>query len=56
MPLRLRAGDAELAFISTATRFGTAIDVTLAELSIEAFFLADEVTSDFVRSWADEAL
>jgi hypothetical protein len=55
VPLRLRAGDAELAFISTATTFGTAVDITLAELSIEAFFPADQVTSEFVRSWAESA-
>jgi transcriptional regulator with XRE-family HTH domain len=38
VPLRLRAGDTDLVFISTATTFGTAIDITLSELSIEAFF------------------
>jgi transcriptional regulator with XRE-family HTH domain len=53
VPLRLRAGDAELAFISTATTFGTAVDITVSELSIEAFFPADEVTSEFVRSWGE---
>jgi hypothetical protein len=53
VPLRLRAGDVGLAFISTATTFGTAIDITVSELSIEAFFPADEVTSEFVRSWAE---
>ena len=46
VPLRLRDGDrGELAFISTATTFGTALDVTLSELSIEAFFPADEATA-----------
>ena len=52
VPLRLRSGDAELAFISTATTFGTAVDITVSELSIEAFFPADDATSEFVRSWA----
>lgn len=52
VPLRLRSDDTDLAFSSTATTFGTAIDITLAELSIEAFFLADEVTSEFVRALA----
>ena len=37
VPLRLRNGDGELTFISTVTTFGTAVDITLAELSIEAF-------------------
>src|SRR6059058_3315162 len=36
VPLRIRAGDEELAFISTVTTFGTATDVTVAELSIES--------------------
>jgi transcriptional regulator with XRE-family HTH domain len=45
VPLRLRHGDRELAFLSTKTTFGTAVDVTVAELSIESFFPADEETS-----------
>jgi transcriptional regulator with XRE-family HTH domain len=45
VPLRVRAGDAELAFISTVTTFGTATDVTVAELAIESFFPADETTA-----------
>jgi transcriptional regulator with XRE-family HTH domain len=53
VPLRLRSGDRELSFISTATTFGTAIDITLSELSIEAFFPADDATSEFVRAWAE---
>jgi transcriptional regulator with XRE-family HTH domain len=49
LPLRLRHPDAgELAFISTVATFGTAIDVTLAELSIEAFFPADAETADYL--------
>jgi transcriptional regulator with XRE-family HTH domain len=55
VPLRLRSGDAELVFISTATTFGTAVDITVSELSIEAFFPADDATSGFVRSWAETA-
>jgi transcriptional regulator with XRE-family HTH domain len=45
VPLRFRADDGELVFISTIATFGTAIDVTLAELSIEAFLPADEATA-----------
>jgi hypothetical protein len=56
VPVRLRSAHGELRLLTTITTFATAVDVTVAELSIEAFFLADEVTSDFVRSWADEAL
>jgi transcriptional regulator with XRE-family HTH domain len=51
VPLRLRAGDAELAFISTVTTFGTATDVTVAELSIESFFPADSATGAAVRAF-----
>ena len=49
VPLRIRHGDAELSFISTLTTFGTAVDVTVSELSIEAFFPADRATADFLR-------
>jgi hypothetical protein len=44
VPLRIRAGDHELAFYSTVATFGTAVDITLAELSIEAFFPANRET------------
>jgi transcriptional regulator with XRE-family HTH domain len=43
--LRLREGDHELAFISTISTFGTAIDITLAELAIEAFYPANADTA-----------
>jgi transcriptional regulator with XRE-family HTH domain len=46
VPLRLRHDGRELAFISTATTFGTAVDVTVAELSIESFFPADAETAE----------
>src|SRR3954469_21701412 len=49
VPLQLRAGDAVLSFISTVTTFGTATDVTLAELSIESFFPADPATAEALR-------
>ncbi|HEY2437988.1 MAG TPA: helix-turn-helix transcriptional regulator [Solirubrobacteraceae bacterium] len=40
LPLRLRDldGEDELAFFSTLSTFGTAVDVTLDELAIEAFY------------------
>jgi MmyB-like transcription regulator ligand binding domain len=44
-PRRLRHGETELAFISTKTTFGTAVDVTVAELSIESLFPADPQTA-----------
>ena len=49
VPLRILAtpgGDnQELAFISTVTTFGTALDITLAELAIETFLPADAATA-----------
>ncbi|HEY2770969.1 MAG TPA: hypothetical protein VGI87_10385 [Solirubrobacteraceae bacterium] len=51
--LRLTAEDGgELAFFSTVTTFGTAFDVTLSELSIEAFFPADERTAETLQAQA----
>ena len=49
MPLRLRAGDEVLSFLSTVTTFGTAVDLTAAELSVEAFLPADEATAAALR-------
>jgi transcriptional regulator with XRE-family HTH domain len=50
VPLRLRAGDGgELTFLSTTSRFGTALDVTLAGLWIEAFYPADDATAEALR-------
>jgi MmyB-like transcription regulator ligand binding domain len=48
-PLRIRAGEDELAFFSTIATFGTAIDITVAELAIEAFFPADAATAAALR-------
>jgi transcriptional regulator with XRE-family HTH domain len=45
VPLRVRHEDGELAFLSTVTTFGTAVDITAAELSVEAFLPADEHTA-----------
>ncbi|HEY1597423.1 MAG TPA: helix-turn-helix transcriptional regulator [Thermoleophilaceae bacterium] len=50
VPFRVRVGHAELAFISTATTFGTAVDVTVSELSIESFFPADDATVAFLKA------
>jgi transcriptional regulator with XRE-family HTH domain len=50
-PLRLRRSDGTLlTFFSTLTTFGTALDVTIAELSIEALFPADAATAAVLRS------
>lgn len=45
VPLRLRLGGSELAFISTTTLFGTPLDVTLSEIALETFFPADASTA-----------
>jgi transcriptional regulator with XRE-family HTH domain len=50
LPLRLRTGGGELAFLSTIAAFGTPLDVTVAELSIESFYPADAATAQAVRS------
>jgi len=54
VPLRLAAEGEELAFISTATSFGTAIEVTMSELAIESFFPADEATARFLRARGEQ--
>jgi transcriptional regulator with XRE-family HTH domain len=46
VPLRLRVDGAELAFISTVLTFGTAVDITLEELCLEAFYPADGATAN----------
>ena len=53
VPLRLRHEDGELAFLSTVTTFGTAVDITTAELSTEAFLPADRHTATVLRSLID---
>jgi hypothetical protein len=50
IPLRLTTPAGELAFFSTIARFGTALDVTIAELAIESFFPADDKTAAALRA------
>jgi transcriptional regulator with XRE-family HTH domain len=53
VPLRMRGPkDQELRFFGTIATFGTAVDVTVAELSIESFFPADATTAAATRAWA----
>lgn len=49
VPLVLRQGDRRLRFFSTIATFGTALDVTIAELAIESFFPADADTAAALR-------
>jgi transcriptional regulator with XRE-family HTH domain len=45
----LRLEGSELSFFSTVTTFGTATDITIAELAIEAFYPADAETAALLR-------
>jgi transcriptional regulator with XRE-family HTH domain len=49
VPLRVRAGGDVLSFLSTVTTFGTAVDLTAAELTIEAFLPADPHTAEVLQ-------
>ena len=49
VPLRLRTSRGELRLMTTVTTFATAVDVTLAELKLEAFLPADQPTADALQ-------
>jgi hypothetical protein len=48
VPLRLRVNGDELAFVSTVSTFETAGEITLDELSVEAFYPADAPTANLL--------
>ena len=51
VPLKLRHRRlGNLAFFSTIATFGTALDLTMAELAIESFFPADPATAEALRA------
>lgn len=53
LPLQLRTADGTLlSFISTTTVFGTAVDVTVQELTLESFFPADAATAQALQRLA----
>lgn len=52
VPLRLTTPAGTLSFLTTTMVFGTPVDITLAELTIEAFFPADAVTAAAMRGTA----
>ncbi len=53
MPLQLRSRSGPvLSFLSTTTVFGTAVDVTVQELTLETFFPSDEGTATALRQVA----
>lgn len=47
VPLQLRAGEQELVLLTTLAHFATAIDVEVAEVTLEAFLPADAATAAF---------
>jgi transcriptional regulator with XRE-family HTH domain len=50
IPLQLRHGDTVLSLFGTTTVFGTPVDITLAELAVEAFYPADAATAQALRA------
>ncbi|WP_377267027.1 helix-turn-helix domain-containing protein [Peterkaempfera sp. SMS 1(5)a] len=56
VPLRLRSSLGELHLMTTVTTFATAVDVTLAELKLEAFLPVDEATAAALREYCAEGL
>ncbi|MEV0183089.1 helix-turn-helix transcriptional regulator [Streptomyces sp. NPDC050625] len=55
VPLRLRCAEGELRLLTTLTSFATAVDVTLAELHLEAFLPADARTAEILHERAARA-
>jgi transcriptional regulator with XRE-family HTH domain len=55
VPMRLRTPSVELNLLTTLSHFGTAVDVTVAELRLEAFLPADEKTAAVLNSTAGGA-
>jgi hypothetical protein len=49
IPLQLMMGDTMLSLFGTSTVFGTPIDITLSELTLETFFPADTATAEILR-------
>jgi transcriptional regulator with XRE-family HTH domain len=49
VPLKLRTEAGVLSLLSTTTIFGTATEITLSELVLEAFYPADAATGDILR-------
>jgi transcriptional regulator with XRE-family HTH domain len=49
IPFQLVTIDGTLSFFSTTTRFGMPADITLSEMTIEAFLPADQQTAEILR-------
>jgi transcriptional regulator with XRE-family HTH domain len=50
VPLKLRTQRGLLSFLSTVTVFGTPVEITLSELTLEAFYPADEATAEALKA------
>jgi hypothetical protein len=50
IPFQLMSGDTVLSLIGTTTVFGTPVDITLSELTLEMFFPADTATAAALRA------
>ncbi len=50
LPMRITIGGEQLSFLSTITAFGAARDVTVADLSIETLYPADDATRAVLQS------
>jgi len=52
IPLLLDSAKGPLALVTTIATFGTALDITLAELALEAFLPADQGTAELLHEYA----
>ena len=52
VPLRITSSAGDLNLITTVATFGTALDVTVADLSIESFYPADDATRERLQAVA----
>ena len=50
IPFQLMMGDQLLSMFGTTTVFGTPVDITLSELTLETFFPADTATAEVLRA------
>jgi transcriptional regulator with XRE-family HTH domain len=55
LPIRLRSGARILSFFTMISTFGTALDLTLADLALESFFPADDLTNRVLREGRGDA-
>jgi len=55
MPLQFASEQGVISLIGTTTVFGTANDITLAELALETFFPADAFSAQYLRDLAEKA-